>query len=245
MQELRVCDEERRYLGPQSCSENFRNAPNAVEATNIERDRTGLLPSRGAGVARPFELSRREKFPYGLHDPLALNLVRSFADLKSPRSHRTAEMIGFPLIPILGSCERASNHSSLEKKGAGSTSAFFLAVKRNGCADKAPVCAAIKTPGKFIPGAQIISDFSSDDQSNLVSNMNNAPDKAALTICPKGPYAGCMTSGCKIDKKTGDAECTCPVFCGIFQLVGSNRQCDLGNNLVWSASYTPSLHVQP
>jgi hypothetical protein len=111
--------------------------------------------------------------------------------------------------------------------------------------DKAPVCAAIKTPGKFIPGAQIISDFSSDEQSNLVSNMNNAPDKPALTICPKGPYAGCMTSGCNIDKKTGDAECTCPVFWGIFQLVGSNQQCDLGNKLVWSASYTPALDVQP
>jgi hypothetical protein len=110
--------------------------------------------------------------------------------------------------------------------------------------DKAPVCGALK-PGKFIPGAQIISDFSSDDQSNLLSNMNNAPDKPALTICPKGPYAGCMTSGCKIDKKTGDAECTRPVFWGIFQLVGSNQQCDLGNNLVWSASYTPSLDVQP
>ena len=116
------------------------------------------------------------------------------------------------------------------------------------CSDqpnKAPVCAAIQTPGKFIPGAEIISDFSSDDQSSLVSNLDGALNQQALTICPKGPYAGCMTAGCKIDKKSGEAECTCPVFWGIFQLVGSNQPCNLGNNLVWSASYTPSLDVQP
>jgi len=53
-------------------------------------------------------------------------------------------MIGFPLIPILGSCERASNHSSLEKT-AGSTAAFFLAVKRNGCGPSNPSPHAAKS----------------------------------------------------------------------------------------------------
>jgi hypothetical protein len=74
----------------------------------------------------PLQTGRRKKFLYGLHDPLALNLVVLVSRSESPRSHRTAEMIGFPLIPILGSCERASTHSSLEKTKGEQHCGLFL-----------------------------------------------------------------------------------------------------------------------
>jgi hypothetical protein len=54
--------------------------------------------------------------------------------------------------------------------------------------DSAPVCTAIRQ-GEFIPGAELISTYS--------PSLPPAPseeDAKPLTICPKGPYAGCMTA---------------------------------------------------
>jgi len=82
-------------------------------------------PSRGAGVARPFELSRREKFLYSLHDPLALNLVCSFADLKSPRAHRTAENDRFPANSDLR-IVRTSIKPFISRKNCGQHGGLFL-----------------------------------------------------------------------------------------------------------------------
>jgi hypothetical protein len=65
--------------------------------------------------------------------------------------------------------------------------------------DKAPVCKAI-AEGKLIPGADVISTYSPSDQSDLVKLLTQAPDQPPLTICPKAPYAGCMTAPCKITK---------------------------------------------
>jgi hypothetical protein len=42
-----------------------------------------------------------------------------------------------------------------------------------------------------------------------------------------------------------NAECSCPIFWGIFQLTGADAQCILGDDLVWSASYVPTLDVRP
>jgi hypothetical protein len=99
--------------------------------------------------------------------------------------------------------------------------------------DKAPVCQAIKER-KLIPGAQIISTFSTDVQADISAVLDGS---MAPTVCSKGPYAGCMTAPCK-KTLSGDAECSCPVFWGPFQLTGEGAQCTLPFPLVPSASYS-------
>jgi hypothetical protein len=105
--------------------------------------------------------------------------------------------------------------------------------------DKAPVCTAI-AEGKLIPGADLISTFSEDVQSDFETALTNEPDGPDPTPCPKGPYAGCMTAPCR-ETRAGDATCSCPVFWGPFQLTGPDAQCTLDDGLVNSASYSPVL----
>ena len=116
-----------------------------------------------------------------------------------------------------------------------------------GCAatpDKAPVCRAIKE-GRLIPGADVISTFSPGRAAAVAQSHLLAPARSsALTICPKAPYGGCMTAPCKMTS-SGFAQCSCPVFWGTFQLAQANAQCKLGGDLVWSASYDPSLAPPP
>jgi len=107
--------------------------------------------------------------------------------------------------------------------------------------DKAPVCNAIRQ-GKFIPGANVISAFDQSHQSNLVKLRKDAASPSSLTICPKAPYAGCMTAPCWTTTP-GHAQCSCPIFWGIFQLSQANATCSLGRDLVWSASYDPTFDV--
>ena len=114
---------------------------------------------------------------------------------------------------------------------------------RCGKINSAPVCEAINR-GDLIPGADVISTFSADHKSALVTLQTNGPSQPGLTICPKAPYAGCMTAPCK-RTKSGYAECSCPIFWGIFQLAHAHAQCDLGDDLVWSASYDPVLDALP
>jgi len=109
--------------------------------------------------------------------------------------------------------------------------------------DSAPVCKALRK-GALIPGADIISDYNPDTQSSLVDLLDNSVGTPGFTVCPKAPYAGCMTAPCRFTQG-GKAECSCPVFWGIFQLSQENAQCDLGGDLVWSASYVPSLDSAP
>jgi hypothetical protein len=90
----------------------------------------------------------------------------------------------------------------------------------------------------------VISTFSADHKTALVKSQTNGPRKPGLTICPKAPYAGCMTAPCKMTK-SGYAECSCPIFWGIFQLAHAHAKCDLGDDLVWSASYDPVLDALP
>jgi hypothetical protein len=112
-----------------------------------------------------------------------------------------------------------------------------------GVPDKAPVCRAMHD-GTLIPDADVISDYNPDSQSSLATLISNAEDKPARTVCPKAPYAGCMTAPCKFTQ-SGDAECSCPVFWGIFQLAQADAECSLGDDLVWSASYVPALNTSP
>jgi hypothetical protein len=109
--------------------------------------------------------------------------------------------------------------------------------------NKAPVCAAINR-GRLIPGADVISTFNPADASGLAELHTNGQSKPGLTICPKAPYAGCMTAPCQMTK-SGYPECSCPVFWGIFQLTQANAQCTLGDDLVWSSSYDPTLDTPP
>lgn len=116
----------------------------------------------------------------------------------------------------------------------------------SGCAtvpDKAPVCRAIKE-GKLIPGADLISTFSTSQASLLAKSHMLAPNKPALTICPKAPYAGCMTAPCRMTS-SGFAQCSCPAFWGVFQLSQANAQCTLSDHLIWSASYDPTFDTLP
>ncbi|MDR3607890.1 MAG: hypothetical protein P4M08_10990 [Oligoflexia bacterium] len=110
----------------------------------------------------------------------------------------------------------------------------------SGCAtqvDKAPVCRYIQQ-GKLIPGAEIISDFSPQVRTSQSEAMAAHSGASGITQCPKAPYAGCMTAPCRIEN--GYAECSCPVFWGPFQLTQPNAECELGNDLIWSASYSPN-----
>jgi hypothetical protein len=109
--------------------------------------------------------------------------------------------------------------------------------------DKAPVCRAIHD-GTLIPGADVISTYSPDNESDLSDVLIDLPSKPPLTICRKGPYAGCMTAPCKFTS-SGFAECSCPIFWGIFQLVQDHAECRLSDDLVWSASYDPAHDVVP
>jgi hypothetical protein len=102
--------------------------------------------------------------------------------------------------------------------------------------DSAPVCAEL-TKGKLIPRANVISTYAPDTRLEILAAIAAGSD--SVTACD-GPYAACMTAPCKM-KKSGDAVCTCPVFHGRFQLLGSTNTCSLGNNRVPSASYIPVL----
>ena len=106
--------------------------------------------------------------------------------------------------------------------------------------DSAPVCDAI-AEGKLIPPAQVISTFSTEVQEDFAAALDDDPSNdPEVTICPKGPYAGCMTAPCK-ETRSGDAVCSCPIFWGPFQLTGENTDCTLDEGLVNSASYSPVL----
>lgn len=102
--------------------------------------------------------------------------------------------------------------------------------------DEAPVCRFLKN-GELIPGAELISTF----DTTTVQSIGNAgkPTGPKVTNCD-GPFAGCMTAPCQFTRND-QAECSCPVFWGRFQLFGDGAQCDLGPGLVPSASYHPKL----
>jgi hypothetical protein len=100
----------------------------------------------------------------------------------------------------------------------------------------APVCEFL-TNGNLIPGAQVISTY--DPDSTTAINDATSPPGGTLKNC-NGPFAGCMTAPCKLNKDGTTAQCLCPVFYGNFQLVGEDAQCALGGDLVPSASYNPA-----
>jgi hypothetical protein len=103
--------------------------------------------------------------------------------------------------------------------------------------DQAPVCNYL-TGGALIPGADVISTFDPSAHDDIVHAITG---QKPVTVCPKAPYAGCMTAPCKLNSDGTTAQCKCPVFYGTFQLIGKGATCSLGGDLVPSAAYLPIL----
>lgn len=105
--------------------------------------------------------------------------------------------------------------------------------------NKAPVCEAINK-NQFIPGADLISTFSFDCVPTNGLGQTN---------CEPSLYAGCMTAPCQFTETPGIVECSCPTFNGPYQvgttLADPEEECTLGNNLVWSAAFSPSVSTIP
>ena len=117
----------------------------------------------------------------------------------------------------------------------------------SGCpnVDDAPVCKFLNG-GALIPGANVISTFAPDSRNEILKAIKTG--KPSITTCSKAPYAGCMTAPCELNPDGSTATCKCPVFYGRFQLTGNpppTANCTLGDDLVWSASYTPALDDDP
>jgi hypothetical protein len=100
--------------------------------------------------------------------------------------------------------------------------------------DAAPVCAAIKS-GKLIKGADLISTFDPSSRQAVIDILEGQKP----LVCPKAPYAACMTAPCK-QKKGENPVCSCPVFNGVFQLPTPGAVCDPGDNLIPSSSFSPT-----
>jgi hypothetical protein len=100
--------------------------------------------------------------------------------------------------------------------------------------DSAPVCKAINS-GEFIPGADLISTFDPSSKAAVIDILGGQKP----LVCPKAPYAACMTAPCT-QKKGENPVCSCPVFNGVFQLPTPGAVCDPGDNLIPSASFTPA-----
>jgi len=95
--------------------------------------------------------------------------------------------------------------------------------------NSAPVCQSINS-GKLIPGSRVFSAFSFDCiPTNGIGQTN----------CSQAPYAGCMTAPCFPAAQPGIVQCSCPVFDGPYQVGQNDQACLLGDDLVWSAAYSP------
>jgi hypothetical protein len=88
---------------------------------------------------------------------------------------------------------------------------------------------------KFIPGADLISTFDPSSKAAVIDILGVQKP----LVCPKAPYAACMTAPCT-QKKGENPVCSCPVFNGVFQLPTPGAVCDPGDNLIPSASFTPA-----
>jgi hypothetical protein len=107
--------------------------------------------------------------------------------------------------------------------------------------NQAPVCNYL-TDGALIPGANVISTFDPSTHDDIVNALKG---QIPVTVCPKAPYAACMTAPCQLNSDGSTAQCKCPVFYGTFQLIGHSgavgATCSLGGDLIPSAAYLPAL----
>lgn len=123
------------------------------------------------------------------------------------------------------------------------------------------MCDAVNA-GTLIPGAELISTFS----LALAVNRDIPLGSTACYRPPRGKvadplYAGCMTAPCRklrnadgslvTDPYTGFelAKCDCPLWAGDFRVGQGTKKdpepCDLGDNNVWSAAFSPKQERIP
>lgn len=105
----------------------------------------------------------------------------------------------------------------------------------------APVCNYLKAGSDGItpmePGSEIVSTFSFAKVKQYGVEQKDCSESP-------GAYAGCMTASCTLErdksgKRTGFANCKCPVYSGPYQIGQQNASCDAGSGNVWSAAYAP------
>lgn len=105
----------------------------------------------------------------------------------------------------------------------------------------APVCGYLQagSDGKvsMAPDTELVSTFS------FVRAKRYGTAQTDCTGSPM-PYAGCMTASCSFErdksgKRTGFANCECPIYSGPYQVGQAGVSCDAGSGNVWSAAYAP------
>lgn len=105
----------------------------------------------------------------------------------------------------------------------------------------APVCGYLQAGPNgmtsMAPDAELVSTFSFARAGSYGIKQTDCTDSAM-------PYAGCMTASCSFErdkngKRTGFANCRCPVYTGPYQVGQAGVSCDAGGGNVWSAAYAP------
>lgn len=105
----------------------------------------------------------------------------------------------------------------------------------------APVCGYLQadSDGKasMAPDAELVSTFSFAKAKRYGTAQTDCTGSAM-------PYAGCMTASCTFErdkngKRTGFANCKCPIYSGPYQVGQADVSCDAGSGNVWSAAYAP------
>lgn len=112
--------------------------------------------------------------------------------------------------------------------------------------NSAPVCDYMNAPRSFYTNLTYGPPDSISDFSLAFSNitLGVAPFQLGNTACPSGKYAGCMTAPCYFEPITVDGDtfpvtCKCPVVEGDYAVGQDNVECDLGEDMVWSAATNP------
>ena len=104
----------------------------------------------------------------------------------------------------------------------------------------APVCGYLQAGANgstpMVPKSELVSTFSFAQAKHYGDKQTNCTSPA--------PYAGCMTASCTFErdqnnKRTGFANCHCPIYSGPYQVGQSGASCDAGSGNVWSAAYSP------
>lgn len=105
----------------------------------------------------------------------------------------------------------------------------------------APVCGYLQAGPNgnvsMAPGTELVSTFSFAKAKRYGTAQTDCTGSAM-------PYAGCMTASCTFErdkngKRTGFANCECPVYSGPYQVGQADVSCDAGSGNVWSAAYAP------
>ncbi|MHB8383289.1 MAG: hypothetical protein ACYDC3_13240, partial [Candidatus Binataceae bacterium] len=201
-----------------SKSANWTTSYGAAYA-DIQVASSNFLPCRGG----PFALCYYSG-PSGGNEDLSCTLT---ADGKYANCNCYEIPYGIYFVDINAILNRSVYQDTVAKCGIDGS----LCAQMN----SAPVCQSVNK-GTLIPGAKVYSTFSFDCVPT---------DGIGQTNCTTSPYAGCMTAPCF---KTGQPQidsCSCPVFNGPYQVGSNAAACTLGDNLVWSAAFSPSAVPSP